>query len=109
MSRFIFSTEAVLIQDRIIKVKGYKVNKETRANKVNIGNKVNMANKTNILLKIGILIVILTYILFAQPLVVLADTKEAKTTNNVRNNVANSVEFNNVANSLDLNNVTNGA
>lgn len=108
VSRFIFSTEAVLIQDRIIKVKGYKVNKETRANKVNIGNKVNMANKTNILLKIGILIVILTYILFAQPLVVLADTKEAKTTNNVRNNVANSVEFNNVANSLDLNNVTNG-
>ena len=108
VSRAIFSTEAVLIQDRIIKVKGYKVNKETRANKVNIGNKVNMANKTNILLKIGILIVILTYILFAQPLVVLADTKESKTTNNVRNNVANSVEFNNVANSLDLNNVTNG-
>ena len=108
MSRFIFSTEAVLIQDKIIKVKGYKVNKETRANKVNIGNKVNMVNKTNILLKIGILIVILTYILFAQPLVVLADTKESKTTNNVRNNVANSVEFNNVANSLDLNNVTNG-
>lgn len=109
MSRFIFSTEAVLIQNRIIKVKGYKVNnKETRANKVNIGNKVNMANKTNILLKISILIVILTYILFAQPLVVLADTKESKTTNNVRNNVANSVEFNNVANSLDLNNVTNG-
>lgn len=108
VSRFIFSTEAVLIQDKIIKVKGYKVNKETRANKVNIGNKVNMVNKTNILLKIGILIVILTYILFAQPLVVLADTKESKTTNNVRNNVANSVEFNNVANSLDLNNVTNG-
>ena len=108
VSRFIFSTEAVLIQDRIIKVKGYKINKETRANKVNIGNKVNMANKTNILLKIGILIVILTYILLAQPLVVLADTKESKTTNNVRNNVANSVEFNNVANSLDLNNVTNG-
>ena len=51
VSRFIFSTEAVLIQDRIIKVKGYKINKETRANKVNIGNKVNMANKTNILLK----------------------------------------------------------
>ena len=97
MSRFIFSTEAVLIQDRIIKVKGYKVNKETRA------NKVNMANKTNILLKIGILIVILTYILLAQPLVVLADTKESKTTNNVRNNVANSLDLNNVTNGLELN------
>ena len=97
MSRFIFSTEAVLIQDRIIKVKGYKVNKETRA------NKVNMADKTNILLKIGILIVILTYILLAQPLVVLADTKESKTTNNVRNNVANSLDLNNVTNGLELN------
>ena len=108
VTRVIFFTEDVLIQGKIIKLKGYKVNKETRANEVNIGNKFNMANKTNILLKIGILIAILTYILLAQPLVVLADTKEAKTTNNVRNDVANSVEFNNVANSLDLNNVTNG-
>ena len=108
MSRFIFSTEAVITQDRIIKVKEYKVNKKIRANKEIRANKVNMANKANILLKIVILIAMLTYILLLQPLVVLADTKEAKTTNNVRNNVANSVEFNNVADSVDLNNVTNG-
>ena len=69
--------------------------------------------KNRVIIKIVTLIALLTYLFLVGPLVVLGNTKEEMSTNNLRNNVTNSVsnnennsESNSVTNS-EINSVTN--
>ena len=61
--------------------------------------------KNRVIIKIVTLIALLTYLFLVGPLVVLGNTKEEMSTNNLRNNVTNSVSNN--ENNSESNSVTN--
>ena len=61
--------------------------------------------KNRVIIKIVTLIAVLTYLFLVGPLVVLGNTKEEMSTNNLRNNVTNSVSNN--ENNSESNSVTN--